>query len=410
MSQKFTRRPLFILLVAISAALLIGFLGLLLPETALSAALTYAINPLQELFLRFLACIAGPMIFLCVALGISGIGDVATLGKIGKRMVFAFFGISFLLSVATALVCLYCYRMPLQPDAETGSQWEAITNMFLNFIPRNIVSPFADGNTLQLIVLGVIIGLAMLFLGKKVEGVANFMEQLNLIIQKIMSGLNKVMHVYVFLALVKMIWSRALAGFKDIWTLPVIFVSVTVAATLVLFILAGLKAKVSPFRLMRICLPQFLIALSTASSTAALDTIFKVSEKKLGIHPTVTKFGVPLSMVMYKTSSVIYLTAVAFYFANAYEVDISLIWVIQAVIMSVALTFAIPPIPGGGLNNYTVLFLQLGVPSSALALALAADSMMEFIITGFNVFTQSPELLSLAKSVDMVDDEILHNR
>lgn len=410
MSKNFTKRPLFVLLVAIAAALLIGFAGLLLPEKILTGALTYAINPLQDLFFRFLALIAGPMIFLCVTLGINGIGDVATLGKIGKRMVFAFFGISFILSAVTAAACMYFYRLPLTAASETGSQWEAITDMLLNFVPRNIVSPFAEGNTLQLIVLGIILGLTMLLLGRKVTGVATLMEELNLIIQKMMAGLNKLMHVYVFLALVKMIWSRALAGFKDIWTLPVVFIAITLAATLVLFIIAGIRVKISPFRLMRICLPQFLIALSTASSTAAFDTVLKVCEKKLGIDRSVTKFGVPLSMVMYKTSSVIYLTAVAFYFANAYGVDISLVWLLQAVFMSVALTFAIPPVPGGGLNNYTVLFLQLGIPSSALALALAADSMMEFFITGFNVYTQSPELLCLAKSVDMVDDHILKNR
>lgn len=411
MEQKKHRdRSFLFLLIAVACALIFGFTGLLLPESFRTGALELVMSPLQSIFYRLIGTLAGPMIFLSVVLGIVNIGDAATLGKLGKRMIFAFVGITALLAAIAVGVSALFYRLPLAPVSGGSSQAKALSELLVDLFPQSIVGPFASGNTLQVIVLALLVGIAMLLLGSRVAGVVKLLEELSFIVQKLMGGLSRVMPVYVFLALCKLIWNGSLSGFAGIWTFPLLFIGLTLAATAALFLITAARVRVSPFRLLRKGLKPFLIALTTGSSTAALDEIFATCEKRYGIDRSLTRFGVPLALVMYKTSSVLFLGTLGCYFASAYGLTVSPGWLLTAGFMAVVLTFAIPPVPGGGINNYTVLFLQLGLPEAGLALAFAADSMMEYFITGFNVLCQSAELLCLAEKVGLADENALKSQ
>ncbi|MBQ5600962.1 MAG: hypothetical protein IIU79_03345, partial [Phascolarctobacterium sp.] len=71
---------------SVSAAVICSGLSMLLPETLRIALSTRFVGPILDTFMGLLAAIAGPLIFLSVAWSIYSIGDVATLGTIGKRM------------------------------------------------------------------------------------------------------------------------------------------------------------------------------------------------------------------------------------------------------------------------------------------------------------------------------------
>lgn len=87
------------LVLVILSDLLIGAAGMLLfPENLRENLLNAMINPVYNAFFDVLGCIAGPMIFLSVAWGVYGIGDAATLGRIGRKMMLRYVG-------TTILVC-----------------------------------------------------------------------------------------------------------------------------------------------------------------------------------------------------------------------------------------------------------------------------------------------------------------
>ncbi len=395
MRKRSDKRSLWLLLAAVGAALLVGFSGRFLPDAFREQAVSLVLSPLQQTFYRFLSCLACPMIFLSVATGICGIGDTARIGRIGRRMVAAFFGISALLAVFTLLGGYFLYGLSASSGTSGSSQLSAILELILAIVPRNLFSPFIDGNTLQIIFLAVILGLALLALGKRASAVCALSEELSLVIQKLMGFLSRLMPLYVFLALLKMLWSGTLGAFDRLWLLPLLFLSVLLLSFLVLWLYASLRSRIRPLRLLKEVLPPFLIALSTSSSTASFDESMNSCDR-LGIAPGLSRFGLPMSMIMYKPASVIYLAVVACYFAQVYQLSCSPMWFLSAALLSVILAFAIPPVPGGGLNNYAILFLQLGIPDAALAVALTADSVFEFIITGFNVLLQPMELCALS--------------
>jgi Na+/H+-dicarboxylate symporter len=76
--------------------------------------------------------------------------------------------------------------------------------------------------------------------------------------------------------------------------------------------------------------------------------------------------------------------------------------------MSTLLAIATPPVPGGALTCYTVLFVQLGIPLEALTIAVALDVVADFIITSTDLTYFQMELIEITDQLGMLDKKMLH--
>ena len=62
------------------------------------------------------------------------------------------------------------------------------------------------------------------------------------------------------------------------------------------------------------------------------------------------------------------------------------------------------------MTAYTVLFLQLGIPAEALAIALACDTFLDFVTTGGDQFLLPLPLLTEAGKLGMLDHGALRDK
>ena len=65
----------------------------------------------------------------------------------------------------------------------------SISSIVLGLFPTNLFRPFIEGNTLQIIMLSVVVGIAVLSLGDLAEGVREALNQLNMLVQFLMEQL-----------------------------------------------------------------------------------------------------------------------------------------------------------------------------------------------------------------------------
>lgn len=84
--------PVLKLVLAVVLAIALGILGRMMPADMRTFWGEGILTPVFDSFLGALSTVAGPMIFLSVAWGIYSIGDTATLGVIGKKMMLRFTG------------------------------------------------------------------------------------------------------------------------------------------------------------------------------------------------------------------------------------------------------------------------------------------------------------------------------
>ena len=402
--------PFLSLMLALLSAVIVGSLGHFLPKESRLFLLDNLLTPLHDAFLNMLGCVAGPMIFLAVAWGIYGIGDVATLKRVGKKVLLGYLGMvaAVVAVIGTAMVPFF--SLSYSRGVGGTSELSTIFSMLLNIIPKNIVSPFADGNTLQVIVLAVVIGISMIYLGRRTDAVARAIEQINHIVQFLIEFISRLVPFFIFIVVVRMIWFDTTSIVADLGKLFGVFIGATLAAALGVVAFTAVRNRVNPLRLIRKGLPTFLIAVTTASSAAAFGTNVEACNQKYGIDGQISSFGIPLALATFKPITALNYTVMMLFFAELYHVDVSTAWIVLALFICMVLALATPPIPGGAMSAYTVLLVQLGIPMEALAIALACDAIFDFIDTGFDQFLLPFPLLTQARKLGLLDDEKLRGK
>lgn len=394
------------IILAIALAVVAGFACRSLPQEAREGISAF-VDPLFTAMMGILQTLAGPMVFLSVCWGIVNIGDVGMLGKIGRTIVLRFIGAIYVVTAVTALVTVWFFHPGSGTEAEGGNAALGIYNMLMEVIPQNMISPLLDGNTLQLIFMGVCIELVLLMLGERASAVTEFTEQANSVVQFMMEIFGKGIPLFVFVSLFSLIITDILDGIGGVVKGILLCMAVCVVWPLLYALAASVKLRVSFPLLLRKLLPTYLIGLTTASSSAALSTNLETCEKRLGISSKITGFGVPLGQVVFKTGGAMGFLMMALGLAENYKVAVTLPWTVTAVLITGILAVAAVPVPGGYIPCYTVLLAQLGLPEEAIALAIAANVILDFFMTSCGLSCLQSELALVSRKLGLLDMELL---
>ena len=398
--------PMFQLLLAMLSAVAAGTVLLSLPA-CVGGAVGGVVNPLFTALMGILQTLASPMIFLSVCWGIINMGNVHILGWIGKTVLLRFLGAVFLLTAVTA-TCLVWMFQPASGVESMGENAAAqIYSMILGIIPANIVTPFLEGNSLQIIFMAISIGLVLLVLGEKTSALRGLLGQVNTMVQFMMEIVSRYIPFFVFVSLLSLMLSDAVSNLEGVVKGLLLGMVACVGWSLLYALWASLRLKVSFLMVLRKLLPTYLIALSTASSSAALSTNLETCERRLGISGRIVHFAVPLGQVVFKTGGAVGCFVLALGLAEFYGVAMPLSWVVTGVLTSGLLAIDAPPVPGGSLTCYTVLLAQLGIPDEAIGLAVAGNVLLDFFMTACGISCLQSELMLSANKLGMLDRERL---
>ncbi len=391
------------LLLAIALGLLLGGVSLVLPERG-KEFLTSVTEPLFQAFLGILRAVSSPMILLAVCCGILSLGDVSTVGKVGKKVVSNLLLISLGVGVVSLAAVFWFFPVRAGGGEGTGG-FQGIYQMLLDILPGDLISPFLDANAMQIIFMGIVLGITLLILGERASLVKKTVEQLNETAKLIMEGIGRLLPLFIFLSIFSLLSSGTLGNAGGILKALLLCLILSLVSAVIFTLFLSVRLQVSWIRLLRLLSPCFLIALSTASSSAALSSNLEICERGLGIPAKITNFAVPLGQVLFMPTSVIEYLVLALCMAETYEIAMAPSWLITAVFASVLLAVASPPVPGCGLTCITVLFAQLGIPAEAAAAAVAVDAILDFVNTAINLLSLQTVLTLTADGLGMLEGE-----
>ncbi len=394
------------LTIAILLSVILGMAQRKLPVNA-REGINSVLTPIFSLILNALTAISSPMIFLAITWGIFSIGDVTTLGKVGKKVISNIVIITFSIAIVMTLILMCFFPVTTSNSSDSNTSLMAVYQMILDIVPSDIISPFLNGNTLQVIFLGVVVGIALLVLGERVANTRAVIEQMNDVVGLIMSALSKVIPLFVFLSLYSLMGSDFSSEILGILSVVLFTFVISTIITLFFILVLSVKYKVSFILLLKKLLPTYVIGFTTASSAAAFATNMETCEKKLGIEAKLTHFAIPLSQVIFKPSTVVGFSLISLSMARMYSVPITPVWLITMTLIVALLSMAAPPIPGGSLTCYTVMFTQLSIPVEAVAIAVALNSVIDFIMTANNLTCLQTECALTAGKLDMLDTAAL---
>ena len=402
------RGTLFYILLAAMTAVILGALGNVIPENVRLIVNDAVLSPLASSFLGLLNTFAGLMIFLTICSGILGIGDSATLGRMGTSVVARFIVLLFAISAMSAIVVLPFVSLNTSSvGQERTSAFGQISRMFFDILPSNMIDPFRTGNTFQIIVIAAFTGCALLAIGERGSRVRGLIGEASILFQQIVSSVCALVPLFVFGMLLQLIWSGQVYVLSFAFKQIILIVFFDIALTMTAWIISSLRLKCPPILLLKKVLPVFLVAFTSASSVSAFQIGMETCERELGVDRHLTSFIYPLGSVIFMPTSVVYFTVLVCTFAETYQIPVNASWLIMAVMMSALIAIAMPPVPGADILCHSVLFSGLGIPAEAFILATAASIAIDHLDTGTNVMVMIFQIVCEAKRLDKLDRGIL---
>lgn len=389
---------------AIVLAVIAGMLLNFLPDGIRTGANDFILTPVMNAFMGLLSAISGPLVFLSVLGSICSMGNMETLGKIGSKTIKVI--LLYMTVISALMTVLGSLFFHVEMGNGSASNFSQILELIYDIIPSNLFEPFITGNALQLIFIAVIVGLAMLVLSSKVSGIFTLVEQLSSIVQTMMSGLSSMLPMLIFVIFAGMISNGNLGTILNSWKIMVIIMVLNVAYYGLNLLRISLVKKIPLALLFKKAWPTLLLSFTTASSAAAFPTTTRDAHSQFGIDKKLVDFGIPVGQVLFKPGFVSLMFAVAIGLAEFSGIPITLPWIVIAFITNLLVSFAIPPIPGGAMMGFSIVFAQLGVPMELLGVAIAINAIADFPGTACNVSGWQLTLIDVADSLGMLDREV----
>jgi aerobic C4-dicarboxylate transport protein len=314
-------------LIGITLGVILGFVA---PEYGI------AMKPLGDGFIKLVRMLIAPIIFTTVVVGIAQTGAMKEIGKIGARALVYFEAVS-TLSLVIGLIVV----RTLQPGAgfnfdPTSVDVSAIasytsasknlhaTDFLLNIIPDTMFSAFSTGDILQILLVSILFGIALLQLGERLRPVVDFFAAVSKVLFQIVAI---VMHLAPVGAFGAMAFTVGRYGFASLLSLGKLMATVYITCALFVFIVLGAIAAAVGFNLLKFLRhigEEILIVLGTSSSESVLPRIMDKLER-LGCSRTVVGLVVPTGYSFNLDGTSIYMTMAAMFVAQASNVHLT-IW------------------------------------------------------------------------------------
>ncbi len=364
-------------LIAIALGILTGYF---FPETAAK------LKPLGDLFISLIKMVIAPIIFLTIVLGISNMGSLKKVGRVGGKALLYFevvttgaLAIGLLLAnlirpgegVQTTAVKAGDVSKYAQQGA--GMDW---TEFFLHIVPSNAVAAFAEGDILQVLVFSILFGVGLTRMGEGGKPLILTFERLSKVFFNI---LGVVMILAPLGAFGGMAFTIGKYGLGTL--LPLAKLMGTVYATMFLFVFVVLNLilryyRISLWSVLKFIKEELLIVLGTSSSESALPQIMDKLEM-MGCSRSVVGLVVPAGYSFNLDGTTIYLVMAMVFLAQVFGINLTLGQELTIIGILMVTSKGAAGVTGSG---FIVLASTLTavrvIPIEGLALLLGVDRFM----------------------------------
>jgi DAACS family dicarboxylate/amino acid:cation (Na+ or H+) symporter len=367
-------------------ALVLGVLvGILAP--GVGGKLTF----LVALFGHAIRMVVMPLILLSVTVGVFKMG--VERGRLGKTAVLSI-GFFLAMTVVSSVLGLGL-NMLFRPGLGAGLMHTAAlpanlassldwTQFVVDLVPANIVSALAAGNSLPILVFGVLLGSALSAIEERAAPLIAMLESMLAALFKMTQWIVALSPLAILAGMAALLASKGLAGIAPlIKLLGVAYLGMAILAV-ILSVMVRLSGH-SPIAIIKHVSEPLILAFTTRSS----EITFPVHLKKLtdlGVPPSVASTILPLSYIFNRDGAVLYTALAVGYLADAYH----LAWTWPLMLTVVALTIVTidgaANVPSGAIVAITIVLTAVGLPVEAVVLILGLDAFFDMGRTALNVY------------------------
>ncbi|MFH6995862.1 cation:dicarboxylate symporter family transporter [Flavobacterium sp. FlaQc-48] len=376
----------FWVLIAIIAGI---FLGHFSPENGVKMEI------LGTKFIALIKLFIGPIIFLTIVLGISGMGNLKKVGRIGIKAL-TYFEVVSTVALAIGVGVAYFFKPGkidksglTLGDASQYTKGAAEHFSWLHFFFSNF--------TLQVLLAAIICGIALNFYKKR--------EQTILVLERfskvVFLGLKYVMYLAPIGAFGGMAFTIGKFGLQTLVPLGKLMLCVYLTMALFVFVVLGSILRYYKIRMLSILKyikEELLLVLGTSSSEAALPSIM-VKLEQMGCSKSVVGLVIPTGYSFNLDGTSIYLSMSVIFLAQLYDVHLNFFEILSVIGILMITSKGAAGVTGSGFIVLASTLTALHkIPVEGLAFLLGVDKFMSEARAITNLIGNTVATIIISKS------------
>jgi Na+/H+-dicarboxylate symporter len=352
-----------------------------------------------DLFLRALKMVVVPLIVAAIIVGVTGVGDIRKVGKMGGWVAVYYLGTT-AISVGAGLLLVNWIApgkgIDLSLAGEVPEGIAVKTRSFGEFM-RHLVSqnPIGDaaadlgaGRLLPLLLFCVLFGSVLTTIeGAGKETLLKLFDGLYEVMMRITELVILLTPIGVFSLLLRTMTVHGTEAFASIgWFGLTVILGLLFQALVVLPLLIKFLGKGSPIALFKASIPALLTVFSTSSSSASLPVTIDCATRRAGIPKRIANFILPLGATVNMDGTALYEAVAALFIAQAYGMELSIGAQATVLVMATLAAVGTAGIPSASLVMIAVVLGALGLPLDGIGLILALDRLLDMCRSTVNVW------------------------
>lgn len=400
------------LAMQIFIALVLAIIAGLLMQNYTDFAESY-IKPFGTIFLNLIKFIVVPIVLFSIMCGIISMSDIKKVGSIGLKTV-VFYLCTTAFAVTIGLVGGNLFRGLFPVVATTDLSYEAaeatsFMDTLVNIFPSNFISPMAEANMLQVIVMALILGFAIILVGEKNVRVVNAFNDLNEIFMKCMEMILKLSPIGVFCLLCPVIAANGPAIIGSLaMVLLAAYICYVVHAVVVYSLTVRTLGGLSPLKFFKGMLPAIMFAFSSASSVGTLPINLECTEK-LGAKREIASFVLPLGATINMDGTAIMQGVAVVFAAQAFGIQLDVMDYLTVIGTATLASLGTAGVPSVGLVTLTMVFNSVGLPVEAIGLIMGIDRILDMTRTAVNITGDAVCTTIVAHQNKALDRDVFNN-
>ena len=385
-----------------------------------SPAFAIELKPLSDGFIRLIRMVLAPVIFCTVVLGIAKMENLRELGRVGAKSVL-YFEVASTAALLIGLLVVNLVRPgaglninPATLDGKAVAQYTAtaakqdgVVGFFMHIIPSSVTQSFAEGNILQILFFGLMLGIALSQAGPRAAPFVAFMDSF---LDAVFHIVHMVMKVAPLGAMGAMAFTIGRYGIGSLVSLGQVLACVYLTCALFVTLVFGLVARLCGFPLWRFLgyiRDEILIVAGTCSSESVLPQLMAKIEK-VGVPKSVVGLVVPSGLTFNADGSAIYFTVGAVFLAQATNTPLSVLDQITILGVLLLTSKGSAGVAGAGFVTLAATLAAMDkVPVAGLVLLLGVDSFMAQARSVTNTIGNAVGALTIAAWEGVLDRDRL---
>lgn len=357
------------------------------------------IKMLATIFIRLVLMIISPLVFTTLVVGITKLGDIKSVGRIGGKAMAWFFTASFI----SLFIGMFYVNM-LEPgvglnltDVDVTAA-DAITDKTKHFsaqefiehiIPRSIIEAMATNEILQIVIFSIFFGLAAASIGDYTKPVVLALEKTSHIILKMVNYVMMFAPLGVFGAIAGVFAIRDIN--ELLLTYAHFFGSFLIGITTlwaVLLLIGYIFLRKQMTTLLKHIVSPLIIAFGTTSSEAVFPKLTEELER-FGVKNRIVSFMLPLGYSFNLDGSMMYMTFASIFIAQAYGIQLDFEAQLTMLFVLLLTSKGVAGVPRASLVVVAATCGMFDIPIEGIALILPIDHFCDMFRSATNVLGNS---------------------